>query len=66
MEQYPGMKENTVFIGHPIDFISFDDDYIKFIEVKTGKSALNDKQQKVKGLVENRKIKWCELRFEKN
>ena len=65
MDNYPGNKENSVFIGHPIDFISFDQDGIKFIEVKTGKSQLNEKQKQVKDLVENRKVKWYEVRFEK-
>ena len=65
MENYPGEKENTVFIGRPVDFISFDSDNIKFIEVKTGKSVLNEKQRKIKELVENKKVEWYELRFEK-
>ncbi|MBI4154488.1 hypothetical protein HY498_00165 [Candidatus Woesearchaeota archaeon] len=65
MSNYPGDKENSVFIGNPIDFISFDDDFIKFIEVKTGKSQLSEKQRKIKELVENKKVKWYEIRFEK-
>lgn len=65
MDEYPGEKESTVFIGNPIDFISFDDDSVKFIEVKTGKSKLSEKQKKVKELIEEKKIKWYELRFEK-
>ena len=65
MDDYPGMKENTVFIGQPVDFISFDDDSVKFIEVKTGKSGLNEKQRRVKDLVQNRNVRWYELRFEK-
>ncbi|MFH1592854.1 MAG: Holliday junction resolvase-like protein [Candidatus Woesearchaeota archaeon] len=65
MEDYPGEKENTVFLGNPIDFISFDDDSVKFIEVKTGKSGLNEKQKQVKRLIESGKVEWFELRFEK-
>jgi len=65
MDNYPGNKENSVFIGNPIDFISFDEDSVKFIEVKTGKSQLNEKQKKVKELVENKRVKWYEIRFEK-
>ena len=66
MENYPGKKENTVFIGRPVDFISFDDDSVKFVEVKTGKSGLNEKQKKVKELIEGKNVEWHELRFEKN
>ncbi len=65
MDDYPGEKENTVFIGRPIDFISFDEDSVKFIEVKTGKSELNDKQRHIKKLIEDKKIGWYELKFEK-
>jgi len=65
MDEYPGDKENSVFLGNPIDFISFDDESIKFIEVKTGKSSLSEKQKNVKNLVQDKKIEWYELRFEK-
>jgi len=65
MENYPGEKENTVFIGRPIDFISFDHVSIKFIEVKTGKGVLNEKQKMIKELIEDKKVEWFELRFEK-
>ena len=65
MDVYPGKKENSVFLGRPVDFISFDDDSIKFIEVKTGKSGLNDKQKHLKELIEQKKVEWHELRFEK-
>ena len=65
VNEYPGKIENTVFLGKPIDFISFDDDCIRFIEVKTGTSALSEKQRKIKNLIEDKKIKWYEMRFEK-
>jgi predicted Holliday junction resolvase-like endonuclease len=56
-------KENFVFIGKPIDGIAFEDDAIKFIEIKTGKSGLNESQRKIKDNVKNKKIEWHELRF---
>lgn len=56
-------KDNTVFLGMPIDFISFDDDAIKFIEVKTGKARLSFNQQRIKQLVEDKKVEWHELRY---
>ena len=56
-------RENFVFIGMPIDGISFDDDAIKFIEIKTGKSQLNQKQRQVKKLIEGKQVEWIELRF---
>ena len=56
-------RENFVFIGMPIDGICFDDDGIKFIEIKTGKSQLNQKQKQVKDHVQKKNISWIELRF---
>ncbi|MFC1685589.1 Holliday junction resolvase-like protein [Nanoarchaeota archaeon] len=58
-------KDNTVFLGMPIDFMSFDDDSIKFIEVKTGKAKLSYNQQRIKKLVEEKKVEWHELRYTK-
>ena len=58
-------KDNFVFIGSPIDGIAFDDDAIKFIEIKTGTSQLSKNQKRVKQLVEDKKVSWHELRFEK-
>jgi len=56
-------KENFTFIGMPIDGISFDEDSIKFIEIKTGTSQLNKKQKHVRDLVKEKKVEWFELRF---
>ncbi len=56
-------KENFTFIGMPIDGIAFEDDAIKFIEVKTGKSQLSNKQKQVKELIQKKQVEWHELRF---
>ena len=63
MKSFPGNKENFRFIGNPVDGVIFDDDEIKFVEIKTGKSNLNEKQKKIKLLVDNKKVKFYELRF---
>ena len=56
-------RENFVFIGMPIDGIAFDDDGVKFIEFKTGKSQLNQKQRQVKQHIQQGKTEWIELKF---
>lgn len=56
-------REKFVFIGMPIDGICFDDDAIKFMEFKTGKSQLSKKQQQIKEQVAQKKVQWIELRF---
>ncbi len=63
IKNFPGDREKTVFLGMPIDFICFDDDYIKFIEVKTGSSALSPKQNKIKKMIENNQVKFEEVRY---
>lgn len=63
MKGFPGNKENFRFIGNPIDGVIFDDDEIKFVEIKTGKSNLNEKQKRIKSLVDNKKVRFHELRF---
>ena len=49
------------FIGHPIDYIIFEDNEIVFLEVKTGTSRLSPTQRKIKGLVVAGKVKWDQL-----
>jgi len=63
LKDFPGNKENFRFIGMPIDGIIFDDDEIKFVEIKTGNGKLSEKQQRVKNLVERKKVSWKELRY---
>ncbi len=63
IKDFPADREKTVFLGMPIDFICFDDDYIKFIEVKTGQSALSPKQNKIKRMIENGLVKFIEVRY---
>jgi predicted Holliday junction resolvase-like endonuclease len=56
-------KDNFVFIGMPIDGIAFDEDAIKFIEIKTGKGQLSAKQRQVRDLIKEGKVKWVELKY---
>ncbi len=65
IKNFPGDRNKTTFLGMPIDFISFDEDSIKFIEVKTGKSQLNNNQQRIKKLILDKKIEWHELNYGK-
>ena len=45
----------------PIDYVSFGQDEITFIEVKSGNSQLSSKQRKIRDQVKNGKIKWKEI-----
>lgn len=50
------------FIGSPIDYIVFEEEEIVFIEYKTGNSQLNKNQERVKQLINEKKVRWKELR----
>ncbi|MDD4351632.1 MAG: Holliday junction resolvase-like protein [Candidatus Gracilibacteria bacterium] len=62
MKHYPFDPGNFKFMGMPIDGISFEDDAIYFVEIKTGKSQLSQKQKKIRDQVERGQIKWLEFR----
>ena len=57
------------FLGNPIDFIGFKgldgkgEVDIKFIEVKSGKSKLNNNQIRVRNAVKAKRIEWVEVRI---
>ena len=58
LDIFPTDPNNAHFLGAPIDYISFGDDEIVFIEVKTGASRLSKKQRNIKALVEEGKVRF--------
>lgn len=58
--------KNTKFLGQPIDLISFENDRVVFIEVKTGNSQLSQKQKHIKELIQNKQVFWEEFRLSGN
>ena len=63
LDQFDFEPENCCFLGKPIDYISFGDKEITFIEVKSGQSQLSSKQKYIKDLVESKKVSWKEVRI---
>ena len=63
LDQFEFNPENCVFLGKPIDYISFDDEIITFIEVKMGKSQLSSKQRHIRDLIKNKQVAWKEIRI---
>ncbi len=61
-KKFPFPPESFRFLGSPIDGLFFGDDEIVFVEFKTGKSQLSEKEKKIKKLVENKKVRWLEIR----
>ena len=63
LDQFDFEPERCSFLGQPIDYVSFGDDEITFIEVKSGNSQLSQKQKHIKHLVEQKLISWKEIRI---
>ena len=63
LDQFDFDPENCTFLGKPIDYISFGDDEITFIEVKSGNSQLNKKQRHIRDLVKSKFVSWKEVRI---
>lgn len=63
LDQFDFDPENCTFLGKPIDYISFGDDEITFIEVKSGNSQLNKKQRRIRDLVKSKFVSWKEVRI---
>lgn len=64
LDQFDFDPENCVFLGKPIDYISFADDEITLIEVKSGKSQLNSRQRHIRDQVKSNLIAWKEIRIQ--
>lgn len=52
-------------LGQPIDYIYWGEDEITFIEVKSGNARLNEKQRKIKKLIEDKKVVFEEVRIKR-
>lgn len=64
LDVFPYDVKYTKFVGDPLDFIVFDPDKeITFVEVKSGNSKLSPKQNKLKKLIEDGKVKFDLIRI---
>ena len=67
MEDFPVKPGDVQFFGKPIDYIAFSDRGSKskcsvhFIEVKSGKSGLNNHQKNIKKAIQEGRIHWHEF-----
>ena len=62
LDEWPYESNNFRFLGNPIDGISFNEDEIVFVEIKTGASRLSKNQNKIKTLVKEGKVKFITFR----
>jgi len=63
LQEWPWNAQDFRFLGTPLDGIQFTDDEIIFVEIKTGKSRLTEKQRLYKNLILNKKISFAIFRL---
>ena len=70
LPDFPANPSDARFIGKPVDFIVFSGlsenetiDEILFVEVKTGKSLLSEREKEVKKAIEQSKVRYVEYRI---
>ena len=63
LDQFEFDPEKCTFLGKPIDYISFGEDEITLIEIKSGKSQLNTNQRRIRDQVNAKQISWKEVRI---
>ncbi|RLJ07927.1 MAG: Holliday junction resolvase [Candidatus Aenigmatarchaeota archaeon] len=69
LPNFPFKSSECKFIGDPVDYIVFeglDEEDIKqihFVEIKTDKSKLTNKEKRIKDIIDSGKIKWFLYRF---
>jgi predicted Holliday junction resolvase-like endonuclease len=64
LKSYPYDEQNFRFLGTPVDGVQFNDDGIVFVEFKSASSRMSPKQRNVKELVDDKKVKFEEIRIE--
>jgi predicted Holliday junction resolvase-like endonuclease len=70
MKDFPVNPKDAKFFGKPIDFIAFTEAGSKkkaavhFIEVKSGESSLNQRQENIKAAILGGRVHWHEWNVE--
>jgi predicted Holliday junction resolvase-like endonuclease len=64
LHAWPYKAGNFRFLGSPIDGVSFEEDCVVFVEIKTGKGRLSPSQLRIRKLVREGRVKWVEFRVD--
>ena len=69
LPDFPYSPSEVRFLGKPIDFLVFKGadekkiDEVVFVEVKSGKSKINNHEKNLKDAIEKKKVRWEEYRI---
>lgn len=66
LPEFPVPLHTLKFFGNPIDYIAIDmdEEYISFIEIKSGNSVLSDKQKKIRKMIHDKRVRFFEVRID--
>ena len=69
LPDFPYSPTECRFLGKPIDLVVFkgmdgkDISEVKFVEIKSGKSKLNQHEAKLRDVIKEKKVSWEEYRI---
>jgi predicted Holliday junction resolvase-like endonuclease len=63
LDNFPCSVKDIQFLGQPIDFVSFEEDGVHFIEVKSGDAKLSPKQKHIRDQILAKKVHWHVMRI---
>jgi len=66
LDAWPYRDSNFRFLGSPIDGVSFEDDEVVLVEIKTGNAKLSPRQRLIRKLVREGKVRFMEFRIEED
>lgn len=66
LDAWPFDTKNFKFLGAPIDGISFEENEMVVIEIKTGHSRLSPSQRRIKKQIKEGRVKFMEFRIEED
>lgn len=65
-KDWPYDPNNFRFLGNPIDGISFNDDGVVLVEIKSGAARLSKGQKQIRDFVKGGKVKFVSFRIDEN
>ena len=64
MRRYPFEARNFRFLGSPVDGVQFEADRVVFVEFKAAGGRVTPEQDRIRRLVEERRVEWLEFRVD--
>lgn len=61
LNDFPYDPERAYFMGKPIDYLVFDEDMVRFLEIKSGGSRLTSRQRQIRNLIQEKKVSFEEI-----